>query len=737
MKYLTISTILTTILQSPSTTAAFSPTAFGGPDSPIDVTPQNYTDAEGVLLQGFLSLPPDINSNSDTAPLPAVIILHDASGPDTYEQQRATILAHSYGYVGFVADIFGLLTVKPAADAPWSESGAFVSQFTNNATLFTQRIQAAVDYVRALDEVDETKVGMIGYCLGGTGIVHYLNMYGEVGSDGSDVPLAGVVAFHPSLSNGVGPGPFGSPSGKIDIPSLFLTGGADFLTGPQAMAKLEEDMMMGSSDDGDVDSSTPWETVRYAKIGHAFSNWLSEGSYDERADARSWHSMTTFLEEEFGFGLSDYSSSLDSPEEQVEKVNYTDSMDGDHLLTGYVSLPEGMAEGEVLPVVIILPHAMDMDGPDRYEQQRATQVASDVGYIGFVADIYSHDLKDTPALELEELYHSNTTKYLSRIRAAVDHVKTMEGVDGDKIAVIGFGFGGSGALYYALSGDEVDGAVKAIASIHGELGHVANSTADMTAAAAPSDGSNWGSGTTGGDSDWGSGTTGGDSDWGSGTTGSDSDWVTEDVSSTWNNETTARRRMSDSTHQPQIIIQSGADGDAMEDVIKLEQTLIDMGANYELTRFSDTKDNFTIWSDGNYNPRASARSFDQLGTVLNEVFTATASDDGTNSPEVASTGAPVAAPITKSTESPIAATVESTESPVVAPITKATTSPVAAPVISIEETPTIAPTESPVGSTKAPATEKPTIESTASSSVATSSVAGLVFATLTMGLLLL
>jgi len=557
--------------------------------------------------------------------------------------------------------------------------------------------------------------------MGGTGVVHYLNVYGEAGSDGGDVPLAGVIAVHPSLSDD-GHGPMG----KIDIPSLFLTGGADFLTGPQAMAKLEEDMMMGSSDDGDVDSSTPWETVRYAKIGHAFSNWLSEGSYDERADARSWHSMTTFLEKEFG--LIEYET--DVPDEQVEVVNYTDGMDGNHPLTGYVSLPEGMTEGELLPVVIILPHDMSIyGGPGQYEQQRATQVARDTGYIGFVADIYTHDLFDfdCEASEVEELYHSNITKYLSRIHAAVDHVKTMEGVDGDKIAVIGFGFGGSGALYYALSGEEVDGSVKAIASFHGELAHVANATADMTAAAAPSDGSAWDSGTTGG---------GGDSAWDSETTDGDSAWVTEDVSPTWNNDPTTRRRMSDST-QPQILIQSGANGDAMEDVIQLEQTLIGMGANYELTRFSDTKDKFTISWDDNYNPRASLRSFDQLYTVLNEVFSDTASDDGTDSPEVASTGAPIAAPITKSTESPIASTVESTESPVVAPITKSTESPVAAPLILIElRFPTTAPTDVRTESPRTP-TDQPSSDFSASSFVATSSAAGLVFATLTMGLLLL
>jgi dienelactone hydrolase len=48
-----------------------------------------------------------------------------------------------------------------------------------------------------------------------------------------------------------------------------------------------------------------------------------------------------------------------------------------------------------------------------------------------------------------------------------DEVRAMEGVDGDKIALMGYCFGGTGALMYALTG--VDN-VQAIVSVHGGLG---------------------------------------------------------------------------------------------------------------------------------------------------------------------------------------------------------------------------------------------------------------------------
>lgn len=633
MKYLAISTILSTLLQTPTATAAALSPA-GGPDSPsspIHAVPTNYTDAEGTLLQGFLALPGHHGTPSsgtgEKNKVPAVIILHDRDGPTTYEKQRAAIFPHSHNYAGFAADIYGFDVVKPVEDF------ALLSKFTGNATLFGLRIQAAIDYVQNLEEVDETKVAIVGYCMGGTGVVHYLNTHGN-NKDGR-VPLAGAVGIHPSLLEWPG------PLVDIDIPSLFLTGGADFLTSPATMKKLETDMQTGTANSVEG-KSPPWETVRYAKIGHAFSNWGSEGSYDERVDARSFHSQMMFLEEEFG--VRDFATDDPAPEAKVTQVDY---MDGDSPLIGYVSKPESMmvegSDDTKLPVVIILPHTMDSSGSDEYEKQRATQLATDSGFIGFVADIYSSDVEDTATSnDLEEMYHGNVTKYLSRIRAAVDHVKTMDGVHLDKIALLGFGFGGSGALYYAMS-DYVDGfeggvdsSVKAIASFHGELGKVVNATTAggviSVPAPAASGGGDWGSGSGGSDSEsWGaeSNTGSSESSWGGEVaTGSEGDSDGSPSNFTRNGGTT-RRSLEDghtaASNKPQILIQSGFYSDDMDDVIALEQALINMDANYELTRFSDTHEHFTLWNDvqGRYNPRATARSFDQLGTVLNEVFDAT------------------------------------------------------------------------------------------------------------------
>lgn len=194
-------------------------TATGGPSYPINVKPHNYSDVDGVLLQGFLSKP-----TNEQEQYPAVIILHDQDGPNDYEQQRATLIAQELGYVGFAADVYGFGVELPPEDGTWGGPRAeFVGQYTSNATLFSTRIQAAIDYIGSLEYVDPEKIVLIGYCLGGTGIVHYLNTRGE------DSNVAGACGVHPSLL-----GNWGGPLESINVPALFLTGGSDFLTGPQA-----------------------------------------------------------------------------------------------------------------------------------------------------------------------------------------------------------------------------------------------------------------------------------------------------------------------------------------------------------------------------------------------------------------------------------------------------------------------------------------------------------------------
>lgn len=97
-------------------------------------------------------------------------------------------------------------------------------------------------------------------------------------------------------------------------------------------------------------------------------------------------------------------------------------------------------------------------------------IANDWGFVAFAADIYGADLQIveniTERIELATFYRSNSDVFGSRIRAAVEYVKSLDQVDSDKVALFGYCFGGTGVLQYALNGNDD---VAAIVSFHGGL----------------------------------------------------------------------------------------------------------------------------------------------------------------------------------------------------------------------------------------------------------------------------
>merc|ERR1719174_2827987 len=108
---------------------------------------------------------------------------------NAYEKERANMLA-GMDYVGFAADIYGTGTpVQNMQD--WAAASGM---HRGNPTLYMAKITAALDKVKTYTFVDTTKIAVIGYCFGGTGIVNMAIM-------GSDV--LGVVGYHSGLTGRV------------------------------------------------------------------------------------------------------------------------------------------------------------------------------------------------------------------------------------------------------------------------------------------------------------------------------------------------------------------------------------------------------------------------------------------------------------------------------------------------------------------------------------------------------
>lgn len=143
---------------------------------------------------------------------------------------------------------------------------------------------------------------------------------------------------------------------------------------------------------------------------------------------------------------------------QVKAVPYSD---GSQKLTGFVAAPKA---GKGKPGVLILPAWLGIN--DHFKG--IAEKLSALGYYAFVADIYGEgnypkDKKE--AGERSGYYKNHVMVYRKRIQLALDEL-VKQGADPDNLVVIGYCFGGAGALEAARANFKVRGVV----SFHGSYG---------------------------------------------------------------------------------------------------------------------------------------------------------------------------------------------------------------------------------------------------------------------------
>jgi len=135
--------------------------------------------------------------------------------------------------------------------------------------------------------------------------------------------------------------------------------------------------------------------------------------------------------------------------------------DGTQKLNGLIGVPKLTTKKKA--GVLIIPAWM---GVDVHSELSAEKLAAE-GYYAFVADIYGEGNKpedDKKASELSGYYKSHVDIYRRRIQLALNAL-IETGADPNNIVVIGYCFGGTGALEAARANMPVKGVV----SFHGGL----------------------------------------------------------------------------------------------------------------------------------------------------------------------------------------------------------------------------------------------------------------------------
>lgn len=149
---------------------------------------------------------------------------------------------------------------------------------------------------------------------------------------------------------------------------------------------------------------------------------------------------------------------------KVEKVEYQDTSKAKDgvVLEGLVAYDDA-AKGTHPAVVVV----HDWMGISQNTEQRIKELAA-MGYVAFAADIYGKGVRPTDAKSAGEQagkFKADRALMRRRAQAALDVVSARKDVDKNKIAAMGFCFGGTTALELGKSGAPLKGVV----SFHGGL----------------------------------------------------------------------------------------------------------------------------------------------------------------------------------------------------------------------------------------------------------------------------
>jgi dienelactone hydrolase len=139
-----------------------------------------------------------------------------------------------------------------------------------------------------------------------------------------------------------------------------------------------------------------------------------------------------------------------------------DYLDGETLCRGFLAYNDALTRPA--PAVLI---AHDWEGRSKRVCDKAQELAA-MGYIGFAVDMYGGAQLGKEKAERRALMNpltQNREKLIVRITAAFDVLAQLPQVDKNRIAGIGYCFGGLCVLDLARSGADV----KAVVSFHGQL----------------------------------------------------------------------------------------------------------------------------------------------------------------------------------------------------------------------------------------------------------------------------
>ena len=227
------------------------------------------------LIRGYLAMPENASA------LPAVITAHENLGVTVHRQGVTRDLAKE-GFVSLTVDLFtrlGGVSPRNYVDNDERRSLAFLAARDDQAI---PDLQAGLDFLKTLPQVDATRIGALGFCLGGGTVM----VWGTQTDDlKAIVSLYGIPVLPPEYS------PSGTEQSRIPslaslrAPIQFHFGAEDEAIPHDQIDALEAALPT---------SATHAEFYRHDGARHAYHD-DTHPNYNPTAAAETWDETMEFL----------------------------------------------------------------------------------------------------------------------------------------------------------------------------------------------------------------------------------------------------------------------------------------------------------------------------------------------------------------------------------------------------------------------------------------------------------
>ncbi len=227
--------------------------------------------ADGTTLKGYIAYDDSVKGKR-----PAVLVVHEWWGHNAYARKRANMLAE-LGYVALAVDMYG--NGKQALHP--DDAGKFAGEVAKNKPMAKARFEAAMKLLRKQRNVDGHKLAAVGYCFGGSVVLH-------MAREGED--LKGVASFHGGLATDTP-----AQAGRVKAQIRSFTGTDDKMIPAAQVEAFRQEMEK---------AGVNYKATVYPGAMHSFTNPDADElgkkfnlplAYNAEADKDSWAQLQVFL----------------------------------------------------------------------------------------------------------------------------------------------------------------------------------------------------------------------------------------------------------------------------------------------------------------------------------------------------------------------------------------------------------------------------------------------------------